>query len=83
MRACVWRQPDGALMLVESARRVPNALRRWRSDDGGASWIEQMPLQMTPAGACAVAVAPDGTAWLAHEGGDFARREHVLVRTLR
>jgi hypothetical protein len=83
MRACVWRQPDGALMLVESARRVPNALRRWRSDDGGASWIEQLPVQMTPAGACAVAVAPEGTAWIAHEGGDFARREHVLVRTLQ
>jgi hypothetical protein len=83
MRACAWRQPDGALVLVESARRVPNALRRWRSDDGGASWIEQLPVQMTPAGACAVAVAPEGTAWLVHEGGDFARREHVLVRTLQ
>lgn len=80
MRACAWRQPDGALMLVESARRVPNSLRRWRSDDGGATWIEQLPVQMTPAGACAVAVAPDGSAWIAHEGGDFARREHVLVR---
>ena len=67
-------------MLVESARRVPNSLRRWRSDDGGATWIEQLPVQMTPAGACAVAVAPDGSAWIAHEGGDFARREQVLVR---
>ena len=80
MRACAWRQPDGALMLVESARRVPNSLRRWRSDDGGTTWIEQLPLQMSPAGACAVSVAPDGAVWLAHEGGDFARREHVLVR---
>ncbi len=80
MRACAWRQPDGALMLVESARRVPNSLRRWRSDDGGTTWIEQLPVQMTPAGACAVAVAADGAAWMAHEGGDFARREHVLVR---
>jgi len=83
MRACAWRQPDGALMLVESSRRVPNALRRWRSDDGGSTWIEQLPLQLTPAGACAVAVAPDGAVWIAHEGGDFARREHVLVRKVQ
>lgn len=80
MRACVWRGPDGALMLSESARRVPNSLRRWRSDDGGVTWIEQLPVQMAPAGACAVAVVPDGAAWIAYEGGDFARREHVLVR---
>lgn len=80
MRACAWRQPDGSLWLAESARRAPNALRRWRSDDGGTTWTEQLPVQQTPAGACAVAVAPDGTPWIAHEGGDFARREHVLVR---
>ena len=82
-RACAWRQADGALWLSESARRVPHALRRWRSDDGGATWSERLPVQLTPAGACAVAVAPDGVVWMAHEGGDFTRREHVLVRTVR
>lgn len=82
-RACAWRQPDGALLVAESARRVPNALRQWRSDDGGTTWIEQLPVQMTPAGACAVAVAPDGKVFMAHEGGDFARREHVLVRPVQ
>lgn len=82
MRACAWRTADGAIMLAESARRVPNSLRRWRSDDGGTSWIEQIPVQMTPAGACAVAMATDGAVWMAHEGGDFARREHVLVRSV-
>ena len=82
-RACAWRQPDGSLRLSESARRPPNALRIWRSDDGGATWTEQAPLQQTPAGACGVAVAPDGTAWIAHEGGDFARREHVIARKVQ
>lgn len=82
-RACVWRGADGSLWLSESARRVPHALRRWRSDDGGSTWLEQLPIQLTPAGACAVAVAPDGAVWVAHEGGDFARREHVLVRSVR
>lgn len=82
-RACAWRQPDGSLRLSESARRAPNALRIWRSDDGGATWTEQAPLQHTPAGACAVAVAPDGAAWIAHEGGDFARREHVMARKVQ
>jgi hypothetical protein len=82
-RACAWRQPDGVMWLAESARRAPNALRRWRSDDGGRTWLEQMPVQQTPAGACAVARGADGAVWLVHEGGDFARREHVLVRKIK
>lgn len=82
-RACAWRHADGAMWLVESARRVPNALRRWRSDDGGRTWLEQMPIQQTPAGACSVARGADGAVWIAHEGGDFARREHVILRKVQ
>lgn len=82
-RACAWRDAARNLVLVESARSAPNALRRWSSDDGGRTWIERTPIQHVPSGACAVALAPDRTAWLAHEGGDFARREHVLARPVR
>jgi hypothetical protein len=82
-RACAWRHPDGAMWIVESARRAPNALRQWRSEDGGRTWLEQLPIQHTPSGACAVARGADGAVWIAHEGGDFARREHVILRKVR
>ena len=75
----------GAILLGEGSQLVlaqsdpvhPNMLRRMVSCDGGASWRRDTPVWGSPAGT-ANAVRCGSQVCVAFEGGDSARRQHIL-----
>ncbi len=66
------------LVLAQSDPVHPNMLRRMVSCDGGATWRRDTPVWGSPA-ATANAVRVGEDVVVVFEGGDTARRQHVLL----
>ena len=74
--------PGGAFGIAQAETGFPYPLRELTTADSGVSWTAGGTLWGGAAGH-AIAVTLDGAPLIVFEGGDKARREHILVLRLR
>jgi hypothetical protein len=71
----------GAMRIAQADPAFPYPLRELRSSDQGATWRPSATLWGSAAGH-AIGVTVDGRPVVLFEGGDKARREHILALRL-